>query len=97
MGHGEALVAPSRNRANSVDATYYCPDAPGVPSARRKPEPGMVLEAAREFDLDIPRSFFIGDKAADIECGRRAGTRTGLVLTGDGWEQNCNPRKAGEK
>ena len=49
----------------------------------------MVLEAAAEFALDLPNSFFIGDKAADIECGRRAGTQTILVLTGYGAEQIC--------
>jgi D-glycero-D-manno-heptose 1,7-bisphosphate phosphatase len=72
-----------------VDATYYCPDPPGVPSTRRKPEPGMVLEAAAEFAIDLPASYLIGDKAIDIECGRRAGTGTILVLTGYGREQRC--------
>ena len=73
-----------------IDATYYCPDSPEVPSRRRKPQPGMVLEAAAEFDLDLGQSFFIGDKCADIECGHRAGTRTIRVLTGYGREQTCN-------
>ncbi len=72
-----------------IDAAYFCADMPGTPSTRRKPEPGMVLEAAAEFDLDLARSYFIGDKAADIECGRRAGTHTILVLTGYGAQQNC--------
>lgn len=74
----------------AIDASYYCPDAPGVPSDRRKPQPGMVFEAAAEFDLDLAASYFIGDKAADVECGRRAGTRTILVLTGYGAEQSCS-------
>jgi D-glycero-D-manno-heptose 1,7-bisphosphate phosphatase len=74
-----------------IDAAWFCADVPGVPSVRRKPEPGMVLEAAAAFDIDLAQSWFIGDKAADIECGRRAGTRTILVLTGYGREQNCNP------
>jgi len=75
----------------AIDACYYCADPPGVPSARRKPAPGMVLEAAADFDLDLAGSWFIGDKSADIECGRRAGVRTILVLTGYGAEQNCEP------
>jgi histidinol-phosphate phosphatase family protein len=74
-----------------IDASYYCPDAPGVPSSCRKPEPGMVLQAARDFAIDLPRSYFIGDKSADIECGRRAGTRTILVMTGYGAQQTCTP------
>ncbi len=73
-----------------IDATYYCPDLPGVPSHRRKPQPGMVLEAAMDFELDLSQSVFIGDKCADIECGRRAGTRTIQVLTGYGREQTCH-------
>jgi D-glycero-D-manno-heptose 1,7-bisphosphate phosphatase len=74
-----------------IDATYFCADPPAVPSARRKPEPGMVLEAAAAYDIDLERSYFIGDKSADIECGQRAGTRTILVLTGYGAEQNSRP------
>jgi len=77
--------------AGSIDASYLCADLPGVPSQRRKPEPGMVLEAAAEFAIDLPNSYFVGDKAADIDCGRRAGTRTILVRTGYGAEQNCHP------
>jgi D-glycero-D-manno-heptose 1,7-bisphosphate phosphatase len=75
-----------------LDASYYCPDAPGSPSARRKPEPAMVLEAASDLGIDLARSWFIGDKAIDVECGRRAGTRTILVLTGEGRaQQNAKP------
>ena len=74
-----------------IDASYFCPDPPGVPSTHRKPEPGMLLEAAAEFALDLPASWLIGDKAADIECGRRAATHTILVLTGYGPEQHCTP------
>jgi D-glycero-D-manno-heptose 1,7-bisphosphate phosphatase len=60
---------------------------PGVPSTRRKPESGMVLEAAAEHGIDLAQSWFVGDKAIDIECARRAGTRTVLVRTGYGAEQ----------
>lgn len=74
-----------------IDASYFCADPPGVPSNRRKPEPGMVLEAAADYVIDLARSFFIGDKSVDIECGRRAGTRTIQVLTGYGAGQPCQP------
>ncbi|MBZ5726904.1 MAG: HAD family hydrolase [Acidobacteriia bacterium] len=74
-----------------IDAAYYCADAPGPGATRRKPEPAMVQEAAAEFDIDLARSWFIGDKSEDIECGWRAGTRTILVLTGYGAEQRCHP------
>ncbi|HYW44457.1 MAG TPA: HAD-IIIA family hydrolase, partial [Bryobacteraceae bacterium] len=101
-GIGRGLITEAQYRAvqeellcqigdGAIDASYFCPDAPGAPSARRKPEPGMVLEAAADFDLDLAESWFIGDKSADVECGRRAGVRTILVLTGYGAEQNCQP------
>jgi D-glycero-D-manno-heptose 1,7-bisphosphate phosphatase len=67
-----------------LDGSYHCPDLPGTNSTRRKPAPGMVLEAQRDFRLDLARSWFVGDKASDIECGRNAGVRTILVETGYG-------------
>lgn len=67
-----------------LDGTYYCPDKPDGKSQRRKPSPEMVFEAAREHDLDLARSYFVGDKASDVECGRNAGVRTILVQTGYG-------------
>lgn len=68
--------------ADLIDATYFCPDAPDVRSKRRKPEPAMVFEAADDLHLDLSRSFFIGDKRIDADCGRNAGLRTLLVETG---------------
>jgi D-glycero-D-manno-heptose 1,7-bisphosphate phosphatase len=67
-----------------IDATYFCPDSPDADSPRRKPAPGMILEAQRDHRLDLARSYFVGDKASDIECGRNAGVRTILVQTGYG-------------
>lgn len=75
--------------AGLIDASYFCPDAPGTNSNCRKPAPGMLLEAACEHDIDLSASYTVGDKAADVECGRRAGTKTILVLTGYGSEQDC--------
>ena len=72
-----------------IDRTYCCPDAPGGASPRRKPAPGMLLEAAADFAIDLSQSWVVGDKWADIECGRRAGARGILVLTGHGREQIC--------
>jgi D-glycero-D-manno-heptose 1,7-bisphosphate phosphatase len=84
-----AVQAEFLRQAGQVDGSYYCPDVPGMPSKRRKPEPGMVLEAADEHGIELGKSWFVGDKPADIECGRRAGTRTIQVLTGYGAEQRC--------
>ena len=70
----------------SIDRIYYCPHhIEGVIERYkkdcycRKPEPGMVEEAAREFDIDLKKSFVIGDKGSDIEAGHRAGCRTILL------------------
>jgi D-glycero-D-manno-heptose 1,7-bisphosphate phosphatase len=65
-----------------IDATYFCPDVPGQRSSCRKPAPGMILQATREHRIDLSRSFFIGDKEIDAECGRGAGVRTIRVQTG---------------
>lgn len=65
-----------------IDATYFCPDVPGQHSSHRKPAPGMILQATREHQIDLARSFFIGDKEIDVECGRNAGVRTIRVQTG---------------
>jgi len=73
-----------------IDRTYYCPDAPSASSARRKPAPGMVLEAAADFAIDLAQSWMVGDKCADVECGRRAGARTILVRTGYGSGETCH-------
>ena len=73
---------------SSLDAVYFCADAPDAASERRKPAPGMLLEAAADHGLDLGRSFIIGDGARDIEAGRRAGLAGGiLVLTGHGAEE----------
>ena len=65
-----------------IDATYFCPDVPGQNSSHRKPSPGMILQAKQEHQIDLTRSFFIGDKEIDVECGRNAGLRTIRVQTG---------------
>ena len=62
-----------------IDATYFCPDLPDSGSPRRKPQPGMIFEAERDYGIDLARSFFVGDKALDAECGRNAGVRTILL------------------
>lgn len=60
---------------------YFCPEHPdGLPpynrhSDRRKPEPGMLLQAAREHDIDLTVSALIGDMPSDITAGRAAGLR----------------------
>jgi len=49
------------------------------PDPRRKPEPGMLLDAARGLGLDLSRSWMIGDRWRDVDCGKRAGVRTVFI------------------
>lgn len=72
-----------------LDGIYYCPHhAEGtIPALSfdchcRKPRPGMLQQAAADLDLDLARSWFLGDILDDVEAGNRAGTRTVLVDLG---------------
>ncbi len=66
-----------------IDATYYCPDHPEAEPQRRKPAPDMLHDAARDLDLDLARSYMVGDREGDITAGFKAGCRTVLVLSGE--------------
>ncbi len=57
----------------------------------RKPRPGLLLEAARWFDLDLSRSFMVGDRWSDVEAGRAAGCRTVLITTPYSGRPWCRP------
>lgn len=69
-----------------IDATYFCPHLPRDSCKCRKGSPEMVLRAAGDHAIDLTKSFFIGDKKSDMECGRNAGVKTILVRTGYGKE-----------
>lgn len=58
-----------------ISEVYHCPHHPDFtgPCICRKPEPGMILQAVKDFDLDIRECMLIGDMQSDIEAGRRAG------------------------
>jgi D-glycero-D-manno-heptose 1,7-bisphosphate phosphatase len=87
----EKLQSELAKHGAKLDAIYYCPHHPSsedpaytIDSEMRKPRPGMLLKAAKEHDLALPRSFMIGDKYSDMECGWAAGCRSAFVLTGYG-------------
>ncbi len=73
-----------------IDAFYFCPAHPDYSSEKdcecRKPSPTLVFEAAKEFNVDLQNSYFIGDTVADVQCGKNAGIKTILVKTGKGEE-----------
>jgi D-glycero-D-manno-heptose 1,7-bisphosphate phosphatase len=88
--HAKLELELSRGGAR-VDAIYYCPHHPsaGVPLYNkecdcRKPKPGMLLRGAKEFGIDLKKSFVVGDSQVDIQAGNSVGAATVLVLTGYG-------------
>jgi len=66
------------------EGAYICPHAPEDDCDCRKPKPGMVLRAAREHDLDLGSSYFVGDALTDMEAAEAAGVKGILVRTGRG-------------
>ncbi len=78
-------------RGVAIDAVYYCPHHPMYGSEGykvdcncRKPKPGMIDRAAADFDIDLRRSWVIGDNEPDIKLAANAGLRSVLVRTGYG-------------
>ena len=74
-----------------LDDQFYCPHLPDgtVPAYTqacrcRKPEPGMLEDAAAKHGLDLAASYMIGDKSTDVEVGQRAGCKTVLLRSGFG-------------
>ncbi len=71
-----------------IDAFYYCPYHPDFSTKEecgcRKPSPELVFKAAKDFNIDLTRSYFVGDAVSDVECGINSGLKTILVKTGYG-------------
>jgi len=80
----QILHTELQRREARLDAIYYCPHAPDENCECRKPKPGMLLRAAREMDLDLSRSFMVGDRYLDVQAANSAGVRSVLVCSGDG-------------
>jgi D-glycero-D-manno-heptose 1,7-bisphosphate phosphatase len=79
---------------------YYCPHFPegiepryAISCTCRKPEPGLILRAAREHAIDLPSSWLIGDVLDDVEAGRRAGCQTILIDDGQESEWTLSPQR----
>jgi D-glycero-D-manno-heptose 1,7-bisphosphate phosphatase len=80
-----------RRQNAHVDAIYYCPHHPdygnppyNVPCRCRKPDTGMLKKARKEFNLNLKRSFVVGDRSVDVQKGQNAVCTSFLVLTGYG-------------
>jgi len=90
----ERMEESLRLQGARIDAIYYCAHHPdyGSPPYRldcdcRKPKPGLVERAARDFNLDLSRCYVIGDRYRDIEAGQVVGARGVMVMSGFGCEE----------
>ena len=88
-----------KNEGARLDGIYYCPHHPTAGNTRytmecdcRKPGTGLIDRAARDLDIDVKRSYVVGDKWSDIELGQRAGARSVLVRTGFAADDAGNAR-----
>jgi len=78
----ERMKAEAAEGGGRIDAVYYCPHAWDADCLCRKPRPGMLFQAQRDFHLDLTRTVFIGDDPRDAEAAAAAECRS--VLVGDG-------------
>ncbi len=69
-----------------ITAIYHCPHLPNEGCECRKPKPGLVLRAAKDYHIELSKSFLIGDQLYDIEAGYLAGCKTALISTSGIWE-----------
>jgi len=99
----DCLQKMLRQQGAYIDKFYFCPHHPteGVERYRqicdcRKPAPGMLLQAEQELNIDLKKSYFVGDRFRDMEAAKKAGVRGILVKTGYGKEllQDDGPDKA---
>jgi len=89
------LVEEIEAHGGRIDGVYYCPHRPDDGCDCRKPRPGLLLRAARELDLELDRSYLIGDAASDVEAAMAAGCRPILVLSGLGQRQRLLVQQQG--
>jgi len=87
------LVEVIKKNKGRIDGVFMCPHAPSEACNCRKPNPGLLLQAAKELSLDLSRSWMIGDAWSDLLAGKAAGVRgVALLKTGRGGEQLSQPQ-----
>lgn len=88
----ERLVKEIQFSGGRIDGVFMCPHAPQDNCYCRKPQPGLLLDAASMHSIDLQNSILIGDALSDILAGQQAGIpRNVLVLTGRGLDQSTLP------
>ncbi|MGC8867572.1 MAG: HAD-IIIA family hydrolase [Elusimicrobiales bacterium] len=76
-----------------INAVYFCPHKPNERCICRKPMPGMIKMAMKDFKINIKKSIIVGDKASDIELGENTAIRSVMVLTGQGRKELTKLKK----
>jgi D-glycero-D-manno-heptose 1,7-bisphosphate phosphatase len=91
----EYLISELEREGARFERIYIAPEAPNAPSRGRKPSPQFLLDARDECGVDLARSYMIGDKLIDLECGWNAGVKKCLLVrTGYGAElERTSPDK----
>jgi D-glycero-D-manno-heptose 1,7-bisphosphate phosphatase len=80
----ERMCAAIASGGGQITRVLHCPHRPDDACECRKPRPGMLLRAAGDLDLDLARSYFVGDHLTDVEAAIAAGCRPILVRSGRG-------------
>lgn len=68
----------------TLDGIYFCPHTPDDQCACRKPKPGMLLQIARDFNVDLAQAILVGDSLRDIQAAQAVNCKAVLVKTGKG-------------
>ena len=80
----DTLQRAAAQAGGRIDAFFFCPHAADSACKCRKPEPGMLLEVARRFNISLENTYMVGDALRDVQAAAAAGARPVLVLTGRG-------------
>lgn len=85
------MTAVAAAHGARITAIRACPHRPETGCGCRKPQPGMLLDLAAEYAIDLAHTYFVGDTLTDVLAGKAAGCRTLLVQTGRGAQQMRHP------
>ena len=80
----DTLQRAAAQAGGRIDAFFFCPHAADSACKCRKPEPGMLLEVARRFNISLENTYMVGDTLRDVQAAAAAGAQPYLVLTGKG-------------
>ncbi|MCI0478876.1 MAG: D-glycero-beta-D-manno-heptose 1,7-bisphosphate 7-phosphatase, partial [Anaerolineales bacterium] len=83
------MIAQVERAGGRIDAVYFCPHHPDEKCGCRKPQPGLFAQAARDFEIDLARSFVVGDAFSDVAAALAIGAQPILVMTGRGRAQHA--------